>query len=89
MDTQGYIMGKLLGLIAILGAIYFGMQYHDKGGEGMLGGAFDPIETTERDSSAFGGHLIGGDVTMPTERDRSHTTQKVRDKLARTKGLGR
>ncbi len=82
-------MGKLLGFIAILGAIYFGMQYYNNGSEGMLGGAFDPIESTERDSSSFGGHLIAGDVTMPTERDRGHTTQKVRDELRRTKGLGR
>ena len=49
----------------------------------------DPIESTARDSSAFGGHLIAGDVTMPTERDREHTTHKVRDELQRTKGLGR
>ena len=78
-------MRKLLGLAAILGAIYLGLQvYQQRGGD-----AFEPIQTSQRDSSPFGGQLIGGDVTMPAERDKSHTTGKVRDQLEHTRGLGR
>ncbi len=74
-------MGRLFVLVSILVAMYIGMQIYTKGIEGMLGGAMDPIESSERDSSAFGGNLIGGDVTMPTERKRGPVTQKVRDKV--------
>ncbi len=74
-------MGKLFGLVSILIAMYIGMQIYTKGIDSLLGGALDPIESSERDSSAFGGHLTGGDVTMPTERKRGPITEKVRDRV--------
>ena len=74
-------MGKLFGLVSILVALYIGMQIYTKGIEDMLGGAMDPIESSERDSSPFGGQLTGGDVTMPTERKRGPVTQQVRDRV--------
>jgi hypothetical protein len=74
-------MGRLFGLIAILVAMYIGMQIYTKGIDSMLGSALDPIESPERDSSPFGGDLIGGDVTMPTERKRGPVTEKVRDRV--------
>ena len=74
-------MGRLFGLVSILIAMYIGMQIYTKGIDSMLGSALDPIESSERDSSSFGGHLTGGDVTMPTERKRGPITQKVRDKV--------
>lgn len=74
-------MGRLFGLVAILVAMYVGMQIYTQGIDNMLGGALDPIESSERDSSSIGTHLTGGDVTMPTERDRGPVTQKVRDKV--------
>ena len=74
-------MGKLFGLVSILIAMYIGMQIYTKGIDSMLGSALDPIESSERDSSPFGGHLTGGDVTMPTERKRGPVTQVVRDKV--------
>ncbi len=74
-------MGKLFGLVSILIAMYIGMQIYTKGIDSMLGSALDPIESSERDSSSFGGHLTGGDVTMPTARQRAPITQRVRDKV--------
>ena len=74
-------MGRLFGLVSILIAMYIGMQIYTKGLDSMLGSTFDPIESSERDSSSFGGQLTGGDVTMPTERKRGPITQKVRDKV--------
>ncbi len=74
-------MGKLFGLVSILVAMYIGMQIYTQGIDSMLGSALDPIESSERDSSPFGGHLTGGDVTMPTERKRGPITEKVRDRV--------
>ena len=74
-------MGRLFGLISILVAMYIGMQMYTKGIDSMLGSALDPIESSERDSSAFGGQLTGGDVTMPTERKRGPVTQQVRERV--------
>ena len=74
-------MGRLFGLVTILVAMYLGLQIYTQGIDDVLGGALDPIESSERDSSSLGGHLTGGDVTMPTERDRGPVTQKVRDKV--------
>ncbi len=74
-------MGRIFGLVSILVAMYIGMQIYTKGIDSMLGSTLDPIEPSERDSSSFGGHLTGGDVTMPTERKRGPITQKVRDKV--------
>jgi len=77
-------MGKLFGLISILVAMYIGMQIYTQGIESVMGSvnsATEPIGSTERDSSAFGGNLTGGDVTMPSERRRGPVTEKVRDKV--------
>ncbi len=74
-------MGKLFGLVSILVAMYIGMQIYTNGIDSMLGNALDPIESSERDSSSFGGHLTGGNATVPTERKRGPITQKVRDKV--------
>jgi hypothetical protein len=74
-------MGKLFGLICILIAMYIGMQIYTGAASNMLDSAMAPIESSERDSSAFGQNLTGGDVTMPTERRRGPVTQKVRDKV--------
>ena len=74
-------MGRLFGLVSILVAMYIGMQMYTKGIDSMLGSALDPIESSERDSSAFGGQLTGGDVTMPTERKRGPVTQQVRERV--------
>ncbi len=74
-------MGRIFGLVSILVAMYLGMQIYTKGIDGLLDSVWDPIESSERDSSSFGGHLTGGDVTMPTERKRGPITQKVRDKV--------
>lgn len=74
-------MGRLFGLVAILVALYIGMQIYTKGIDSMLGSALDPIESSERDSSSIGTHLTGGDVTMPTERKRGPITEQVRDRV--------
>ena len=74
-------MGRLFGLVSILVAMYIGTQIYTKGLDSMLGSALDPIESSERDSSPLGGHLTGGDVTMPTERKRGPITEKVRDRV--------
>ena len=74
-------MGRLFGLVSILVAMYLGMQIYTQGIESVVGTALDPIETSERDSSPFGGHLIGGDVTMPTERKRGPITEQVRNRV--------
>ncbi|MBW2421262.1 MAG: hypothetical protein JRH19_22155 [Deltaproteobacteria bacterium] len=81
-------MGKLFGLISILVGMYLGMQIYTEGIDGMLGSLMDPIESSERDSSSFGGHLTGGDVTMPTERKRGPVTQRVREKVTADLQLG-
>jgi hypothetical protein len=81
-------MGRIFGLIAILVAMYIGMQIYTKGIDSMLGGALDPIESSQRDSSPFGGNLTGGDVTMPTERKRGPVTEKVRERVTADLELG-
>ena len=78
---KGHVMGKLFGLVSILVAMYVGMQIYTKGIEGMLGGATDPIESSERDSSSLAGHLIGDDVTMPTARASGADARDVRDSV--------
>ena len=74
-------MGRLFGLVTILIAMYIGMQVYTKGIDSVLGSTLDPIESSERGSSSFGGHITGGDVTMPTERKRGPITQQVRDRV--------
>jgi len=74
-------MGRLFGLVSILIAMYLGMQIYTQGIGSMSSSALDPIESSERDSSSFGGQLTGSDVSMPTERKRGPITQRVRDKV--------
>jgi len=74
-------MGRLFGLVTLLVAMYIGMQIYTRGIDSVLGSSLDPIQSSERDSSSLGGHLTGGDVTMPTERKRGPITQQVGDRV--------
>ena len=74
-------MGRIFGLVTILIAMYVGMQVYTKGIDSVLSSTLDPIESSDRSSSSFGGNLTGGEVTMPTERKRGPITQQVRDRV--------
>ena len=75
-------MSRLFGLVLILVAMYIGMQIYTDGSEGMLSGALGRIESSEGDSSPFGGPLRGSDVATPTERKRGSITERIRDKVS-------
>lgn len=74
-------MSRLFGLVLILVAMYIGMQIYTDSSEGMLSGALGQIESSERDSSPFGGRLTGSDVATPTEQKRGSIIQRIRDEV--------
>jgi hypothetical protein len=81
-------MGKLFGLVLMLGALYVGLTVYAEGIDhafgGALAGVFDPLESANT-RDPYGTHLTpvaqsAGD--LPTERRRSGSvTQRVREKV--------
>lgn len=76
-------MGKLFGLVLMLIALYIGMTIYTKGLDHVVGGAFDPIEPSGRETP-LATHLTPGAqmADAPTERKRrTWITDSVRERV--------
>jgi hypothetical protein len=77
-------MGKFLGLVALLVALYVGMTVYTKGIENAFGGAFAPIESANDRDAPIATHLTPAAqlAEPPSDRERRvWVTDAVREKV--------
>ncbi len=77
-------MGKFLGLVVMLAALYVGMTLYTKGIEGAFGGAFAPIEPGGNRDAPIATHLTPAAqlAEPPSERERRvWITDAIRDQV--------
>lgn len=77
-------MGKFLGLVAMLVALYVAMTLYTKGIEGGFSGAFDPIEPANDRNAPVATHLTPAAqlAEPPSERERRvWVTDAVRERV--------
>jgi hypothetical protein len=77
-------MGRLFGIVLVLGAIYVGMTIYAEGLENAFGGAFAPIEPIDQGEEPLATHLTPAAqmADAPTERRRRvPVTQAVRERV--------
>jgi hypothetical protein len=78
-------MAKAFGLVAILVAMYVGMTIYTKGLEHVFGGAFAPIQRSDRDAPLATQltPAAGLAETVPTDRERRvWVTDAVREQVS-------
>jgi hypothetical protein len=77
-------MGRLFGIVLVLGAIYVGMTIYAEGIENAFGGAFAPIESYDEREEPTATALTPAAqrADAPTERRRRvPVTQAVRERV--------
>ena len=77
-------MGRLFGIVLVLGAIYVGLTVYTEGIENAFGGAFSPIEPIDQGEEPLATHLTPAAqmADAPTERGRRvPVTQAVRERV--------
>jgi hypothetical protein len=77
-------MGRLFGIVLVLGAIYVGMTIYAEGIENAFGGAFAPIESQDgrEEPTATALTPAAQMADAPTERRRRvPVTQAVRERV--------
>jgi hypothetical protein len=77
-------MGRLFGIVLVLGAIYVGMTIYAEGIENAFGGVFAPIEPIDQGDEPWATGLTPAAqmADAPTERRRRvPVTQAVRERV--------
>lgn len=77
-------MGKALGLVLMLVALWVGMQIYLEGTENAMGGIFAPLESVRADdgSAAIGLTPAAQAADVPSERTRRvPITERVRERV--------